>query len=272
MSDYNEWSVQVYANPGIVGWDLSPHVYFWSGDAEFADNDPSFSSPHVNTLGKEEVTRANSRIKSLLRIVSGISILTREKTIPSYGPLYYYNGKHYSKPRVEEDIDILIEELENPFDKKVAHEIREREIERKSWQTEQQAYTPKLTEFIMDECIENVTARNLLLWLALGEEQLLYFITNAYKIMDSIKTDTGIYTKNRDASEIPTDLKQAADEMQKHARYMNTKASSGILSRHGEKSEHGPKKSPSIEKMKKDLNELVLAWFRYRFDLKYSNT
>ncbi|OAH53886.1 hypothetical protein AWH48_11490 [Domibacillus aminovorans] len=265
----HEWSVRLYVNPGIVGWNLSPHFYFWNGEAEFGDIDPSFSSHHVNVLSLDEVDRAYSRIKTLLRIINGVCKLTDRSFIKSSTTLEYFEKNHFSAPNYREDMNILIEELENPFDEKVVGEIRDREREKWIFQGGKRPYIPGFDEFMVDESIDNPTARNILLWLSLGEEELLYFMINAYKIMDSIKTETGVLQKgNQDAS--LDNLKVAAKKMQTHSHYMNTKAASGILSRHGEKPEAPPKNIPTIEEMKQDLVMLVSEWFKYQFIIKYN--
>lgn len=268
LEEEKGWSIRVLENPGIVEWKLGRHIYFWSGDAERGDIDPSFSSAHIDVLSKEESGRAYARMKTLLRIVSGISILRRGDSIKLFGSLYYLEKGIYSSPSIKEDIDITLEELENPFDYQVTKNIRDYERELWDYSRKDEQYIPTFNEFLVDESIDDPYARNILLWLSLGEEELLYFITNAYKIMETINKDTGV---NRKKSEkvIPDFLKKAIKEMKRHGGYMNTKADSGILSRHGDTFDPASGHRPSIEELKKDLNNLVLSWFQYRFYLKY---
>ncbi|WJY28273.1 hypothetical protein [Sporosarcina trichiuri] len=255
---YDKWSVLVYENPGIVSWSPSSHFYFWNENTDMPDFDPSFSSPHVNILNADEVYRAFVRTQTLLRIISGVRILSGGRRIRHCKELHFFENGYYKKPRYNEDLDVFLEELTNPFDQEVVKEIRSKDVGR----------NPNMIEFIIDESIDDYIARDILLWIALGEEDLLYFITNAYKIMDSIRADTEVDKKNSELV-LSDDLIVAIKKMKKHFRYMNTYEGSGRLSRHGNTRDTGPSKKPSIDIIKQDLIEVVREWFKYRYFLKH---
>ncbi|GKV65549.1 MULTISPECIES: hypothetical protein [unclassified Sporosarcina] len=254
----HKWSIGVFTNPGIIDWKVSPHFYFWNGDEESGDIDPSFSSPHLNMLDENEAYRAYGRITTLLRMASAVKIIFGGNMVENDGSVLYFTNGHYTRPWIEEDWNILIEEMTDPFDPLMTQKIR----------SEMSVRIPKLAEFIIDESIDNPTARDILLWITLGEEQLLYFFINAYKIMDSIKTDIKTYQK-RNEFKPSESLITASANMQRHSHYMNTMAGSRRLARHGATTQTAPSKSPTIEEIKQDLIDLVLDWFRYRFSIKY---
>jgi len=255
----NGWSLNLYTNPGIIGWDLGCHMQFFNGDPDGITYIPVFNSPHADVLDRNESTRAYARLTSLLRIVNGLRILLDRETISASTTLYYDNGFNPKAERYSEDLDITLEELENPFDNEVLERL---EVRDKS--SEPNIYKDYL-QLIIDEPI----VREVILLLTLSKEQIIYLLVNTYKIFENILADLDIGSKlDKNEKNLPEELFNSLKELKRHNQYINSRDASGILSRHGERYP-APKKNPSREDVQKALNCAINEWLIYKCTKKF---
>lgn len=257
------WSIEVAINAGIVQSNLGPHIFFESGDIEYADFGPYFSSPHVNVLDKKDAPKAKARLTTLLRLISGVKILQGSRPLnPRSSTLYYLTDSgRYDKIDTHVDLNTLLEELANPFDSSVLKELNEKEV-----------YNPlNQTNDYFQLCVDNDLVREVILLLTLGEEQALYFLINTYKIVENIlndlkltKNNSKVHTTNKSPEDLPSYLLDSLSDVNEYAQYINSRDASGILSRHGVTKISVPQHTPSMTEIRKALILAVNDWLNYK--------
>jgi hypothetical protein len=259
------WSVQIFANPGIADWKVSPHFTFFLGDLDHGDHDPYFSSPHLNVIDNGIKSDANivyARLKSLLRLISGVSLLTGNKKIDYSSTLYCEVDGIITKVYWDSCPDIELQELSNPFDVNVISRLEKRNKD------SQANYAKDVIELI----IENEIVREVILLLALSSEDLLYFLINTYKIYETIKNDLKINISNRkviNREELSDDMHDTFVQLLQYTQYINSRNSSGILSRHGANSTPATITSPSTEEINTVLLKCINCWLIEKIEVKY---
>src|SRR5699024_7412034 len=91
----DDWEIRVRGNPSLAYLNFG-HCYFYHGDAEFADLTPRFASPHVNVIKEKDASRASTRIKTILRLVSGIRMVCGYRAItPLFDSITYNYTKSF---------------------------------------------------------------------------------------------------------------------------------------------------------------------------------
>lgn len=260
------------------------HFYFWcEDDYDIPSFTPILSSPHVNVLEKDDAHRAAKRLEVLLHIFNGIQATFENDTRKTLGGITEFDHNrvmdHFDltpKPKSvrnpeeeypdnhfqEDDFDVFMEELNYPFDPQVVNYIRNREPIIKTQEG-----------FMVEMAIEDDISRNILIWRSLCEDDKIHFITNAYKIYDAVnyflhKDDK--YKENKKNPQMEELFKQH-NIMQSNKHFMNTFKFAGLLSRHGYSHHEAPANvdpKANLKKLRSDLNNLVLSWFKYWHDTK----
>lgn len=102
-----------------------------------------------------------------VRVKCGMSQITPlEKTI------IYTRNDPYKRVSPKEDLNIILDELLNPFDDSVARVIKKHEIDNK----------PSQERDFFNLIVHDPLVREVITLFALGEEQVLYFLINTYKL------------------------------------------------------------------------------------------
>ena len=259
------WALAINGNPGLAEWDIGPHFYFWHDRNDGGNITPLFSSPHVNVLQEEESTRAYIRIKTLLRLLSGINILRGDDIFYHHSTLEYVKDNLFRTGTWTEDIDVTIEELGNPFDENILNDIQLNRIRRGSEE-------PSLVKDYIELSVNESLVREVLLLLTLGEEETIYFLINTYKIFENIRNDLGLKVSNRKIhgrKDLPSELLESLSKLAGYSQYINSKDASGILSRHGSGNTPSPKDKPSLIEIKRALRLAVSTWMKYKCEISF---
>ncbi|MGG1340157.1 hypothetical protein ABE244_06165 [Bacillus toyonensis] len=263
----NQWSLRVYANPGIIGLDLGEHIKFFNGDSEGDTYVPYMTSPHVNILEGSEATKAYARLNSFLRLVNGIKTLLNQNTIGSSKVLHCnMRDTHY-----EENIDTLVEELANPFDKNILLELPEwnRDSNRVTGSEDmykEPSKEPSIYKDYLQLIINEPIVREVVLLLTLSEEQVIYLLVNTYKIFENIRHDLKLTPKLKpNESNLPDSLLDALRKIDEHNNFINAREVSGIFCRHGERyKEKKGGNTSTLEAVRKDLIFAINQWMNYK--------
>ncbi len=263
-----QYTIRVYENPGITRWHLGNHFAFCNIEGS---GDPYFTSPHVNILDENDASRAYARLKILLQLVSGIRVLHGKEKIISPKSLNYYNGYRYDTPSWEEDIDIMFDELSNPFDSEVCEYYKDK----KGY------YSSEFDEDVINLLISDSLVREVIILLAMSQEEIVYFLVNTYKIIENIKSDLSLGSNNskliksKNSKDLPEFLLTSLNEIYQYSQYMNSRDASGILSRHGVTKIPIPSKIPTLKEIKVSLTNAINDWLNYKcmtkFNRKYKN-
>ncbi|WP_397539103.1 hypothetical protein [Rummeliibacillus pycnus] len=281
-----KWGIALIGNISIVEksadyFGTYRHFYFWcDDDYDTPSFTPILSSPHVDVLEKDDAHRAAKRLEVLLLIFNGIQATFENGTRKSQGGITEFEHNrvrdHFNlKPKPknpeekspnnnfeEDDFDVFMEELNNPFDPHVVKYIRNREPIIKTQEG-----------FMMEMAIDDDISRNILIWRSLCEDDKIHFITNAYKIYDAVNyflNKDEKYEENKKNPQMQELIKQHKI-MQSNKHFMNTFKFAGLLSRHGYSNHVAPAKADpkaNLKKLRSDLNNLVLSWFKYWHDTK----
>src|SRR5699024_7741730 len=262
----SRWHIRVIGNPVTSMTDFN-HYYYHRPDEEFGDPTPKLSSPHVNVLEKQDVSRAKVRLDNILRLVRGINIICGSQAIyPSLDKITYINpnGSHerFDDLTASYDIDLFIEELNNPFDGHVISLIQEIGI-----------VESKENDYFNLLVINPLLREDITLFM-LSEENPLFLLINTYKIMENIKIEYNLNGSNgslvtNDDSTISDNLLNSINTLSRHSRYINSKDAAGYLSRHGESNSEPPKKRPTIKEIREDLIEVIRFWLDHECFFNY---
>lgn len=261
-----DWEIDVTGNPGLSGLDFG-HCYFFNGDAEFGDLRPRFAWPHVNILEIDDAYEALARMQNILRLLSGV------RTVCDFSAIYqrtrtntinYNNGVSRLTPNY--NIDILIKELENPFDDEVTSLIN------------RIGTTSSKVDDYFNLLVTDPLAREVITLYMLGEEQPIYFLINTYKILENIKSEyllennNGNVVKREGSKNISDPFFDSLNQLQSYSGHINTRASSGIYSRHGVTKHKSSKKTPSFEEIRTTLIKTIDYWLNHKCDLKFGRS
>lgn len=264
---YPDWSIKIYENAGITDMKFGSHFNFFHGDPEFGDLNPSFSSPHVDVLPESEVNRAYARMSALIRLASGLNLLIRGKTISYSNSLQYYYDQHdrFKTKYWKEDIDLTIEEINNPFDPEVVEHIIA-----SAHPEEPRNIFMDYTDLVVHEPL----VRESVMLLALSEEQVLYLLINTYKIMENIKSDlklkvnNGKLVKTDESPDVPEFVMESLNNYFKYSLYINTRYASGIFARHGGNQEKQIKINPTLSEVRSSLLIAMNNWLKFKLTMK----
>lgn len=255
------WSIEAATNAGISHSDMGDQLFFCSGNEEFADFGPYFSSPHVNVISFNDASRAKARITTLLRLVSGIKVLQGSSLIvPKANTLYFERDDgRFEKLHPQPDMETIFEELTNPFDSNVLTEIKYK----------YDKMTPNRIKDYLQLTVSDNLVREVILLLSLGEEQALYFLINTYKIVENMISDLNLNKNNgklkpKSPSELPNYLLESMNEIFKYSQYINSRDGSGFLSRHGATNIKAPKHIPTFTEIRSALLLSVNDWLNYK--------
>ena len=251
----------MHANPGITHWNLGDHFDFYHGDSEFGDLNPRFTSPHVRCLDRIDKDRAYARLSTLLRLVSGIQLLTTSSS--SLISAYTFNYGIQSVGWSDEDIDITIKELEFPFDDAVLENIPRRTENDK----------PDFTLDFVDLLVTDPLVRENILLFVLSEEQRLYYLINTYKIFENITRELKLSVNSGKVQQtedlVPPELIEALNVLAGYGNYINSKVASGILSRHGIKFTGDTSHKPTINEIRESLIVALNFWVNFKCMIQY---
>src|SRR5699024_7152867 len=263
------WEIRLYGNNSLVNSVKSQHfnIYDWSLASDFPDYTPCFESPHVNVLSNDQVDRAYIRIQCILRLVSGLRIVCdKQKVVASDNDITLVEGIYFKKMRAKENLDIILEELENPFDEKVASLLCSSNV----------SHHGSEEEDFFNIIVRDSSVREAITLFALGEEQVLYFLINAYKILEIIKGEYKLKNRSNklcrdmNSKPIPDYLLDPLNEFQGFSRYINSKDGSGIFSRHGSKDSFQKNQKPSHAKMREVLILAIKSWLKHKSEILYN--
>ncbi|WP_041488940.1 hypothetical protein [Bacillus pseudomycoides] len=259
----NLWSIKLNSQPGIVRWDLGPHFSFWdANDDDGMPPMPLFSSPHVNILNEGEDTRACMRLKTLMRLANGISLITRGEPI-HYLDVFYQHKDNMIKPAYwDHDSSIMIEELIYPFDENVIQCVESNTTKTRKTRTIDYAEL-----VVKDNLVQEVV---LLLTLAMEDE--LYLLINSYKILEIIRNDMGFKVNDGKLVENDVSEKYTVEkifELQGLAGYINNKGASGIFSRHGFSKKETKLEAPSYNTIVDIIIIAISEWMNYKCHVKF---
>lgn len=266
----NVWSMRIFTNPGIIGWDLRPHFHFLNGDPDEITLKPILESDHVDVLKPHESTRAYYRFNALMRLINGLRIVSKLRVIQLDTSLFFDNGTSIKTISYGTDLDILLEELENPFDEGMLANFEKRDVN--SSPSRQKDYL----QLIIDEPI----VREVINLLTLSHEQAIYLLVNTYKIFENINTDLDLKTsKYVNPGHLPEDLFDSLKKLKEYTQYINSRDGSGILSRHGASNIPAPAHKPSLAEIQELLIAVVDEWmnfkctvaFKRKYTWKYKN-
>lgn len=262
----NRWQIRIAGNPTISNTDFN-HYYFHQGVGVFSGPASQFSSPHVNVLKKQDKSKAKLRLNNILRLVRGINEICEYRNVyPSSGEMTHINsdGSHEKIDGLTDsyDIDLFFEELNNPFDNDITSLIQEIGVV----ESKENDYFNLL--------VINPLLREAVTLFMLSEENTLYLLINTYKIMENIKNEFNLKANNgklvkRDDSSIDDNLFNLVNTLYGHSRYINSKAASGYLSRHGETNFEPPKEWPTIKEVREDLIKVIRFWLDHECFLNY---
>lgn len=250
----SRWHIRIIGNPAPSMTDFN-HYYYHRPLNELS---LMLSSPHVNVLEKQDVDRAKLRLNNILRLIRGINIVCGLQAVfPSLDEITYVNSnggyESFKNLTANYDIDLFIEELNNPFDSCVTSLLQEIGVV----ESEENDFFNLLAI--------NPLLREAVTLFMLSEENPLFLLINTYKIMENIKVEynlggsNGSLVKNDD-SPISDNLLNSINTLSKHSRYINSKDAAGYLSRHGESNLEPPKKRPTIKEIREDLIEVIRFW------------
>ncbi|PEL01330.1 hypothetical protein CN606_17705 [Bacillus toyonensis] len=263
--DLKIWSMKVQYNGEHTSWNIGPHFYFFDGNADTGHHPvPLFSSPHVNILEKGEATRAYARIDTLLRLVNGLSLITRGLPIYSLKEFFYQENQIIKEIPKRRDPSIFLEELGNPFDDTVIEEM-----ENQKFVHGITASTDYAELIVKDELV-----REVVYLLSLSMEEELYLLMNAYKILEIIRNDMGFEQKNGEGKLRENEISKeysftSVFELQKLSGYMNNKGASGIFCRHGFSSRDKKIKAPSYDEIVDIIIIAISEWMSYKSHVKF---
>lgn len=277
------WGIEVTGNISIADRDsilgCYRHFRFWEDWDDFNDTTRGcviLGSDHVNVLCEDDAHRAVKRMEALLILFNGIEAtfgrITRKNnmngiyhykenhTITAYSNLNPINQdeklKYYSD---DGDFNVFMEELNNPFDESV--------LEYFNYKYPDIAETEE--GFMMEMATKDEISRTILIWRSLCEGDNIHFITNAYKIYDTVHyflNKDNKYKENRE-NHLMQELVKQYDVMCENTHFMNTYKYAGLLARHGHTKFRAPSDAnpkESFKKLKSNLNDLVLSWFKYK--------
>ncbi|PFU22998.1 hypothetical protein COK80_25990 [Bacillus anthracis] len=261
------WALSIGDNPSVVHWELGPHFHFWDGDNGDGPPVPLFSSRHVNILDEKDSLVAYARLKTIFRIVNGLSMLIRARRSYSLETLYFYKDDIMRDITIQRDSTILLRELQNPFNEDITREIDD--------QTKSYPWDKRyLQNYDYAElAVKDDLVREVILLLSLVVEDELYLLVNAYKILEIIRNDVGF--KQKDGRLVENDISKAFPFenlfiLQGFAGYINNKGASGILSRHGFSKNETKMDVPPYEDFIDIVVKSVSEWINYKCHLKFN--
>ncbi|PEO71140.1 hypothetical protein CN572_19200 [Bacillus wiedmannii] len=253
------WSLRVYTNPGVIGWNIGGHFGFFNSDFEGDTYVPHFTSPHVNILNNNETSKIYARLTTLLRLVNGIRVLQNRLEIGASRELYFHHGMNTGNRSYSEDLDTFLKELENPFDEEILSKLEKRDSN-----SNRNVYEDYF-QLIVDEPL----VREVVILLSLSEEQILYLLINTYKIFENMRSDLKVKPKlETNETNLPESLFNALKKINEHNNYINSREASGILCRHGEKFK-APKEASTLEDIRKDTIHAINEWMNYKCISKF---
>ncbi|PFE08593.1 hypothetical protein [Bacillus cereus] len=263
------WSMKVQSNGEHVSWYIGPHLYFLDGNEGGGYHPiPLFSSPHVNILEKGEDTRAYARINTLLRLVNGLSLITRGVPIYSLKQFFYHENQIIREIPKKHDPSLILEELGNPFDDMVL-----KELENKKFVYDNTVSTDYAELMVKDELV-----REAVLLLSLSMEEELYLLINAYKIYEIIRNDMQFEQQSGDKKgEAKLRKEKITSEfsftsflqLEDLTGYMNNKGASGLLCRHGFSNKEKKIKAPSYDEIVDIIIIAISEWMSYKSHMKF---
>lgn len=265
--DSHFWSMDVQY--GEIRWNIGPHFYFFDGNYDDGFPPlPLFSSPHVNILEKSQSTRAFARMSTLLRLINGLSLITRGQPIYSLKRFSYHEKQFMEDVSKNHDSSIILEELGNPFDDTVIEEI-----ENESFMNNNTVFTDYAELIIKDELV-----REVILLLSLSMEEELYLLINAYKIYEIIRNDMRFEQQSRDKKREAKLRKDIITEefpftsflqLEDLTGYINNKGASGLLCRHGFSNREKKIKAPSYDEIVDIIIIAISEWISYKSHVKF---
>ncbi|HFK1791374.1 hypothetical protein ACWOMK_02250 [Bacillus thuringiensis] len=254
------WSMKMNQNPEIARWNLSPHFGFWDGNEDDSMPPmPLFSSPHADVLKEDEATRACMRLKTLIRLANGISLITRGEPLHYLDTFYHHKRNTMRSISWDHNRSIIMEELIYPFDEDVIKRI------------EANANTGKRTAAAdyAELVVTDPLAMDLILYLSLALEDELYMLINIYKIYETINNTVGTKIDNDDFKE--KYKFESYRKLRKTTKYINSHKGSGPQSRHApnEKDSKAVIKIPKYEDIVDHAIKAASEWMNYQCSIKY---
>lgn len=254
------WAMRVNENLGITNWDLGPHFRFWNADPENIQQIPVFSSPHVDVLPESQEIRAYARTKTLLRLVSGLSLILRECPVHSLNSFYYHKNERMKQIYENKNTTIAFQELINPFDTSVILKV-------KANMAPFYEFTPNRRTDYAELIVTDSLVREVILLLSLAFEEDLYLLVNTYKILETLRNDLEFKVKS--GKLVPNKISEQYSfdnlfKLQQFTGYINNRGSSGILSRHGYTGKETQITAPSYDDIFDTLVKSIKEWLNYK--------
>ncbi|OOR57507.1 hypothetical protein BGP34_13585 [Bacillus mycoides] len=256
----NKWSMKMNGQPTIVHWNLGPHFVFWDGNEDDSMPPmPLFSSPHADILKEDENTRACMRLKTLIRLANGISLITRGEPLLYLDTFYHHKRNTMQHASWNHNRSIIMEELIFPFDEDVIMRIKSNTTIKK------RTAAADYAELVVTDRI----AMDLILYLSLALEDELYMLVNIYKIYETINNTVG--TKIDDDNFKEKYKFESYRKLRKFTKYINTHKGSGPQSRHphNEKEKKADIKIPKYEDLVDHAIKAASEWMNYQCGIQY---
>lgn len=180
----------------------------------------------------------------------------------------FRNQRAYKDIIPNDDLDIIIEEFQNPFDARVVSLINE---------LESQSSISKEQNYFHLSVIDSLV-REVLILFTLGEEQPIYFLVNTYKIMENLKNEYNLginssrLTKKKDSKPIPDYLFDSLGNLYMYSRYINSRDAAGIFSRHGATNVEPPLIKPTFKEIRMALITSINFWLNHKCELIFERS
>ncbi|WP_367899820.1 hypothetical protein [Bacillus pseudomycoides] len=254
------WSMKMNHNPGITRWDLGPHFVFWDGNEDDGMPPmPLFSSPHADVLNEDETTRACTRLKTLIRLANGISLITRGEPLHYLDTFYHHKSNTMKHASWDHNRSVIMKELIYPFDEDVIQRIESNTT------TKKRTAAVDYAELVVTDPI----AMELILFLSLALDDELYILINIYKIYETINNTVG--QQINDANFKAKYKFESYRKLKKLNKYINTRKAAGPQSRHAfnEKDEKADIKIPKYEDVVDLAIKSTSEWMSYQCYIQF---
>lgn len=266
--DNKRWSLRISDNPEVINWYLGDHFSIWNGYFDDGPIIPLLSSRHVDAICEEEASTAYAKLKTIYRLVNGLSMLNRGRRTNAVEQLSLHEGIRRKPVDIKHDKEIMFQELLNPFIKEVVDEIDKERDEGSYYEV------CKDTDYV-ELIVKDDLIREAVLLLSLTIEDEFYLLVNAYKILEIIRNDMGFKQKDGSLVEDENSKKYSFEnvfELQEYAGYMNNKGASGLLSRHGFSKKNKEMTAPKYDDFIDLVIKSVSEWINYKCIVHFGRT
>lgn len=260
------WGLHIQSSMGfsMARQSFSNDLYIFS-TVDYSESETYFlGSPHLDSIAESDSDQAFYRAKALIRLLNGCLLLSGDLTFSYDENICFISSNRavtsYSIRKNGLNI-VEYEELVNPFDSDI--EIKE-----------------IAEECYFRDCIilakENPLIRQAIVFLVLSKMDVLYFLTNTYKIFEIIFSDLNIPQnkktyKNKLRENFPEGIRTYLDffMMGDFKHYVNSEKGAGILSRHGSTNDPYHKDPINLKDIDFNIRNLINHWLRIKMKERF---